>query len=92
MRAGLLPCVSSAANTRPPSTYYDQLNREPTRRQMRDEELKPEIARVPSPNSGERCDNVHRLQTKHLCAQALPAKGVAGSAWLSAGGVHREPG
>ena len=33
-----------------PSTYYDQLNREPSRRQMRDEELKPEIARVHAAN------------------------------------------
>jgi putative transposase len=29
-----------------PSTYYDQVNREPSRRQLRDEALKPEIARV----------------------------------------------
>jgi putative transposase len=35
-----------------PSTYYDQLNREPSRRQMRDEELKPEIARVHAANYG----------------------------------------
>jgi putative transposase len=35
-----------------PSTYYDQLNREPGRRQMRDEELKPEIARVHAANYG----------------------------------------
>jgi putative transposase len=35
-----------------PSTYYDQLNREPSRRQMRDEELKPEIARVHTANYG----------------------------------------
>jgi putative transposase len=35
-----------------PSTYYEQLNREPSRRQMRDEELKPEIARVHAANYG----------------------------------------
>ena len=44
---------------------------------------------APAPNSGERCDNVHRLQTKHSPTQALHAKGVAGSVWQSANGVHR---
>jgi putative transposase len=33
-----------------PSTYYDQLSREPSRRQLRDEHLKPEIARVHAAN------------------------------------------
>ena len=33
-----------------PSTYYDQLNREPSRRQLRDEQLKPEIARIHAAN------------------------------------------
>jgi putative transposase len=35
-----------------PSTYYDQLNREPSRRQSRDEALKAEIARVHAVNYG----------------------------------------
>jgi putative transposase len=35
-----------------PSTYYDQANREPSRRQLRDEVLKPEIARVHAANYG----------------------------------------
>ena len=35
-----------------PSTYYDQVNREPSRRQVRDEALKPEIARVHAANYG----------------------------------------
>ncbi|MGY4646468.1 hypothetical protein ACVWWN_000264 [Mycobacterium sp. URHB0021] len=35
-----------------PSTYYDQLNREPSRRQVRDEDLKPQIARVLAANYG----------------------------------------
>jgi putative transposase len=35
-----------------PSTYYDQANREPSRRQLRDEALKPEIARVHAANYG----------------------------------------
>ena len=35
-----------------PSTYYDQVNREPSRRQIRDEALKPEIARVHAANYG----------------------------------------
>jgi putative transposase len=33
-----------------PSTYYDQLNREPSRRQVRDEHLKVQIARVHAAN------------------------------------------
>jgi putative transposase len=35
-----------------PSTYYDQLNREPSRRQVRDEDLKAQIARVHAANYG----------------------------------------
>ena len=35
-----------------PSTYYDQVNREPSRRQSRDEALKAEIARVHADNYG----------------------------------------
>jgi putative transposase len=35
-----------------PSTYYDQVNREPCRRQLRDEALKTEIARVHAANYG----------------------------------------
>jgi putative transposase len=35
-----------------PSTYYDQVNREPSRRQRRDETLKAEIARVHTANYG----------------------------------------
>jgi putative transposase len=35
-----------------PSTYYDQVNREPTRRELRDEALKPEIMRVHAANYG----------------------------------------
>jgi putative transposase len=35
-----------------PSTYYDQANREPSRRQLRDEALKPEIGRVHATNYG----------------------------------------
>src|SRR6185437_13812485 len=35
-----------------PSTYYDQVNREPSRRQVRDEALKVEIARVHAENYG----------------------------------------
>jgi putative transposase len=35
-----------------PSTYYDQVNREPSRRQIRDEQLQPEIARVHAANYG----------------------------------------
>jgi putative transposase len=35
-----------------PSTYYDQVNREPSRRQVRDEDLKTEIARVHAANYG----------------------------------------
>jgi putative transposase len=35
-----------------PSTYYDQVNREPTRRELRDEALKAEIARVHAANYG----------------------------------------
>jgi putative transposase len=35
-----------------PSTYYDQVNREPSRRQSRDEALKAEIARVHAANYG----------------------------------------
>jgi putative transposase len=35
-----------------PSTYYDQVNREPSRRQLRDEELNPEITRVHAANYG----------------------------------------
>ena len=35
-----------------PSTYYDQVNREPSRRQVRDEALKTEIARVHAVNYG----------------------------------------
>jgi putative transposase len=35
-----------------PSTYYDQVKREPSRRQSRDEALKPEIARVHAANYG----------------------------------------
>jgi putative transposase len=35
-----------------PSTYYDQANREPSRRQLRDEALKPEIGRVHAANYG----------------------------------------
>ena len=35
-----------------PSTYYDQVNREPSRRQIRDEALKPEVARIHAANYG----------------------------------------
>jgi putative transposase len=35
-----------------PSTYYDQVNREPSRREVRDEVLKPEIKRVHAANYG----------------------------------------
>ena len=35
-----------------PSTYYDQVNREPSRREMRDEELKVQISRVHAANYG----------------------------------------
>ena len=35
-----------------PSTYYGQVNREPSRRQLRDEDLKREIARVHAANYG----------------------------------------
>ena len=35
-----------------PSTYYDQLNRETSRRQMRDETLKAQITRVHAANYG----------------------------------------
>ncbi len=35
-----------------PSTYYDQVNREPSGRQVRDEALKPEVARVHAANYG----------------------------------------
>jgi putative transposase len=35
-----------------PSTFYDQVNREPSRRQIRDEALKPEIARIHAANYG----------------------------------------
>jgi putative transposase len=35
-----------------PSTYYDQVNRDPSRRQVRDEALKTEIARVYAVNYG----------------------------------------
>jgi len=35
-----------------PSTYYDQVNRDPSRRQVRDEALKAEIARVHADNYG----------------------------------------
>jgi putative transposase len=35
-----------------PSTYYDQLNHEPSRRQVRDEDLKAQIARVHTANYG----------------------------------------
>jgi putative transposase len=35
-----------------PSTYYDQVNREPSRRQSRDEAIKAEIARVHADNYG----------------------------------------
>lgn len=35
-----------------PSTYYDQIKRESSRRQSRDEALKPEIARVHAANYG----------------------------------------
>lgn len=35
-----------------PSTYYDQVNREPSRRQFRDEVLKPDILRIHAANYG----------------------------------------
>ena len=35
-----------------PSTYYDQVNREPSRRDVRDEDLKAQITRVHAANSG----------------------------------------
>jgi putative transposase len=35
-----------------PSTYYDQVNREPSRREVRDEDLKAQIARVHAANYG----------------------------------------
>ena len=35
-----------------PSTYYDKVNREPSRRQVRDEVLKTEIVRVHAANYG----------------------------------------
>jgi putative transposase len=35
-----------------PSTFYDRVNREPGRRQIRDEALKPEIARIHAANYG----------------------------------------
>ena len=35
-----------------PSTYYDQLDREPSRREVRDDELKEDIRRVHAANYG----------------------------------------
>jgi putative transposase len=35
-----------------PSTYYDQVSREPSKRQIRDEELKPQIERIHAANYG----------------------------------------
>jgi putative transposase len=35
-----------------PSTYYDQVNREPSRRQLRDDEFKEHIRRVHAANYG----------------------------------------
>ena len=35
-----------------PSTYYDQVNREPSRRELRDEQLKEHIRRVHAANYG----------------------------------------
>jgi putative transposase len=35
-----------------PSSYYDQTRREPSRREVRDEELKAEITRVHAANYG----------------------------------------
>ena len=35
-----------------PSTYYDHINRQPSRRQVRDETLKAQIARVHAANYG----------------------------------------
>ncbi|MBX7450851.1 IS3 family transposase [Mycolicibacterium sp. 3033] len=35
-----------------PSTYYERLGRQPSRREVRDEDLKPEIARVHAANYG----------------------------------------
>ena len=35
-----------------PSTYYDYINRQPSRRQVRDETLKAQIARVHAENYG----------------------------------------
>ena len=35
-----------------PSTYYDQINRQPSRRQVRDEILKAQIAWVHAENYG----------------------------------------
>jgi transposase InsO family protein len=35
-----------------PSTYYDHINRQPSRRQVRDETLKAQIARVHAENYG----------------------------------------
>jgi putative transposase len=52
-----------------PSTYYDQVNREPSRRELRDEALKPEIARVHAANYG-----VHGAREVWL---ALNREGIA---------------
>ena len=35
-----------------PSTYYDHINRQPSRRQVRDETLKAQITRVHAANYG----------------------------------------
>ncbi|UEQ01853.1 IS3 family transposase, partial [Mycobacterium tuberculosis] len=35
-----------------PSTYYDHINREPSRRELRDGELKEHISRVHAANYG----------------------------------------
>ena len=55
MRWGVEPiCTQLTALGVPiaPSTYYDQLNREPSRRQARDEELKAQIKRIHAANYG----------------------------------------
>ena len=55
MRWGVEPiCTQLTALGAPiaPSTYYDQVNGEPSHRQARDEELKAEIKRIHAANYG----------------------------------------
>jgi putative transposase len=60
-----------------PSTYYDQVKREPSRRQSRDAALKPEIARVHAANYG-----VYGARKVWLM---LNREGIAGPAAPSSG-------